>query len=363
MLAQNFLTPSRASEEGGVSANDSVYPLLPSPLDSRTLAWCCPSEPTLGEAWLAYLQECWRRVKHGDLAYETVRRYADLRSRLEELGARPIHELRSSEANSWHARLSETVGARTRRPTRRTADLCRDLLKQVCDFAELQDWRPPKSNPVSVVPRNGMKPRELRFELEECRRILAAVDVVERRRLRRKYRSPLRQGARTSATQLIRVMFLWGRRPRELRLLRWEQLVGLDGPKPIARRIAVKRGIRSIAVPEPVANILLQQHEQVGGLSQLVFPSGVGTPLTTLWHTWHEVLTIAEVPEVPLYGLRHNVASHLIEEGFTTKEAAVVLGNTEGVVRRHYDHALVSPLEVEVQRKAGEVMARIGGLG
>ncbi|MDC0719419.1 tyrosine-type recombinase/integrase [Nannocystis bainbridge] len=214
-----------------------------------------------------------------------------------------------------------------------------------------------------VVPRFGSSPRDIRLEPSECRRVLEALDVIERRRLRRNHKGELRQATRASATRLIRCLYLWARRPKELQYLTWAQVVDLDTDQPIARRIATKRGIRSLAVPMPVARILREQHRVVGHLSPLVFPSGVGKPLSTLWHVWHEALTIAELTAIPLYGLRHNAATHLIEAGFTSRQASEVLANSEEVFDKHYNHATVSPQAAKAGRRAGVIMARLGGLG
>lgn len=341
-------------------ANGPQYPYFAHPLESRVLAWCCSEQPTVAEAWLSFIQDAWRRVARGELALETVRRYAELRARIGEIGEVPIAALRASQVKALHDR----IGAQRRRCSEqtltRTADYCRDTLALVCDWAELMDWRPPGSNPVRKVRRFGSQVRECRLDPVEFRAVVDALVVVEARQLRRQCESPLRQAARTSAVMLIRCLALWGRRPRELRLLKWEQLE-LDGPRPVARRVKTKRGVRALAIPAAVASLLRVQRARVGDLSPLVFPSAVGTPLTTLWHVWQEVLTVAGVSPFPLYGLRHNCASHLLEAGLTHEQTAVYLANTPDIVRKHYDHAVVRPEEDQAVQAAGLVMHELAG--
>lgn len=340
-------------------ANDPIYPLLASPLDSQRLAWCVPQRPTVAEAWLAYVQDAWQRVRAGGLAIETVRRYAELRARLGGLADVPIADLRASQAKALHAH----IGAQRRRFSEgtltRTADYCRDTLALVCDFAELMDWRSPGSNPVRAVRRFGSQVRECRLDPDEFQLVIAGLAVVERRQRRRRFTDPLRHAARGSAIMLIRCLCFWGRRPKELVHLRWEQL-DLDGKRPVARKVKTKRGIRAIAIPPVLAELLREQRQRIGGHSPLVFPSGGGKPLTTLWHVWQEVLAVSGVSPFPLYGLRHNAATHLLEAGLTYKQVADYLCNTPEVVRKHYDHAVVSPEEDASARAAGDIMADLG---
>ena len=328
-------------------ANDPIYPLLASPLDSQRLAWCVPQRPTVAEAWLAYVQDAWQRVRAGGLAIETVRRYAELRARLGGLADVPIADLRASQAKALHAH----IGAQRRRFSEgtltRTADYCRDTLALVCDFAELMDWRSPGSNPVRAVRRFGSQVRECRLDPDEFQMVIAGLAVVERRQRRRRFTDPLRHAARGSATMLIRCLCFWGRRPKELVHLRWEQL-DLDGKRPVARKVKTKRGIRAIAIPPVLAELLREQRQRIG------------KPLTTLWHVWQEVLAVAGVSPFPLYGLRHNAATHLLEAGLTYKQVADYLCNTPEVVRKHYDHAVVSPEEDASARAAGDIMADLG---
>lgn len=341
-----------------VPANSSVYPTL-HPMETSVFSWCCPERPTVAEAWLSFIQDAWQRVRRGNLATETVRRYAELRSRLAELGDVSVAELRASQVKALHERL----GAQRRRYSdgtlTRTADYLRDTLALVCDFAELMDWRAPGSNPVRKVRRFGSQVRQCRLEPGEFRQVLRGLVVVEQRQRRRRYADPLRNAAAGSAVMLIRCLCFWARRPKELVHLRWDQL-DLDGPRPVARRVHTKRGVRAIAIPAPMVELLRIQRGRIGGLSPLVFPSGVGKTIKTLWQVWQEVLAVAGVRAFEMYGLRHNAATHLLEAGLTTKQVADYLCNTPEVVRKHYDHAVVSPEEDEAARLAGDIMAELG---
>lgn len=245
-----------------------------SALSSRDLLWCAPLAPSVYDAWVSFLQECWRKVGLGLLAFETARRYAELLPRLDALAELPIASLTTPAVHDWHQRLGELRRQRDGAPQLRSADYCRDTLALVCAHAELKGWRP-------------------RLGEDECRRIVAA--------------------------------------------------------------------LLTLPLPGPVLQLLQSQRDRVGELSPLVFPSAKGTPITNLWHVWQEILAIAGLRGIPLYGLRHNAASHWLEAGLDHEEVARILGNTAASVRRHYDHSTYSPLDEQAAEAGAQVMRRIGG--
>lgn len=71
------------------------------------------------------------------------------------------------------------------------------------------------------------------------------------------------------------------------------------------------------------------------------------------WQAWHDALEACKVPSVPLHAARHTTATLLMELGVDPRVITEMLGHSDVVVTRSYQH-----VSLALQREAGERLAR-----
>lgn len=96
-------------------------------------------------------------------------------------------------------------------------------------------------------------------------------------------------------------------------------------------------------IPMPAAlHAALKQHANKSTASPhgLVWTRPDGQPIDPRddLEAWHDALTAAKLPSVQLHAARHTTATLLLEAGVDTKVIAAILGHSDAVVTRGYQH-------------------------
>ena len=215
---------------------------------------------------------------------------------------------------------------------------------------------------LAVMPRTKPPTTRRSFTSDEAKAVLRAA-----------------QGERLEA--MVALGLATGLRPGELTGLLWSDL-DLDlvpltlrvsgamkrGPDGRVSRGAVKRskdGLRTLSLPPSVANALrahrrrqIEERLAAGPLwrdSELVFASGVGTPLdpSDVRRTFARIGKRAGIPDANYpYLLRHSAVSLLLDGGASIEEVADLLGDDPRTLYRHYRHK-VRPVSKAADRMEG----------
>ena len=115
---------------------------------------------------------------------------------------------------------------------------------------------------------------------------------------------------------------------------------------PLYRGTALTRpktsmSMRMIPLPEPLALLLLEHKErQLVNEWDLVWVSEQSRPISSRddSEAWRDALARAELPEVPLHAARHTTASLLMEAGVDAHVIASIMGHSNIVTTRGYQH-------------------------
>lgn len=115
---------------------------------------------------------------------------------------------------------------------------------------------------------------------------------------------------------------------------------------PLYRGTALTRpktetSIRMIPLPEPLALLLMRYKErQIPNEWNLVWVSEQFRPISSRDDSdaWHDMLAAAEVSDVHLHAARHTTASLLMEAGVDAHVIASILGHSNIVTTRGYQH-------------------------
>jgi integrase len=115
---------------------------------------------------------------------------------------------------------------------------------------------------------------------------------------------------------------------------------------PLYRGTALTRpktatSMRVIPLPEPLALLLIQyKAEQLPNQWDLVWVSEQFRPISSRDDSdaWHDALAAADVPDVPLHAARHTTASLLMEAGVDAHVIASIMGHSNILTTRGYQH-------------------------
>jgi integrase len=151
-------------------------------------------------------------------------------------------------------------------------------------------------------------------------------------------------------------------RPGELLGLRWrdidwraetitvaQQVVAGRGGTPLVRPTTKTREERDIVLPPGVVEMLRahradQDTRRLAAATwednDLMFATGAGRPLTpkNVQRLLKELIALADVPDIPMYGQRHTHATLLIEAGRPINEVAQRMGHDPAVLMKTYVH-------------------------
>lgn len=150
-----------------------------------------------------------------------------------------------------------------------------------------------------------------------------------------------------------------GMRPIEMYNLRWSE-VDLRAKVAHVSKSKTPAGVRDIALPEQVVEVLRQHQADSGRRSGFVFVDEEGRQLkhrnVTDW--WHAALAQAGISRRRFYCTRHTAATLMLNHGVALEVVSKTLG--------HASYAITADIYAEVggelQRQAAEVMDSVLGL-
>ena len=275
---------------------------------------------TIADACRAYLKE-----KPGSIAEGVFRRhvYSD------PIGNVRLDKLRRHHLRLWRKRLEETPAlitrnkdGETRTKPRAQSTVNRDMVPLRAALGRILTQGAPNTDAAwqeALKPVKGAdRRRGLYLDRAERKRLLAAVDVEAEPFVRAMCMLPLRPGTLAALT-----VGDFDSRTRTL-------TIGRD-----------KNGRpRQIAVPENVANFLLEQSKSKLPRSP-VFTRGDGNE----WNkdAWKgpikDAVMVAGLPSgVSAYTLRHCVLTDLVNAGLPVLTVAQISGTSVAMIEKHYGH-------------------------
>jgi integrase len=228
-----------------------------------------------------------------------------------------------------------------------------DLLAAVFAFAELEEMRPPATNPCQHVERIKLAPKRQSLREEDYHSLGAALvraakvglpsaparrsrsrgmSRKRRAKLTGRKRGPYKLAERLPAPQnavalaMIRFLALSGWRSSEAKSLRWADLDTRRGvailPDTKTGRSARPLGAAALAVVTE-----LRKREEYPEDHQFVFPGArENAPLVEIDHVWAAVRHAAKL-EITLHGLRHAFTTTARSLGFGDHVIARLVGH------------------------------------
>lgn len=294
-------------------------------------------------------------VRRRKLATSTSREYHDLlNSRiLPTFGKRYVQDLTPRDINKFYQQLENEPAKTKRSKTGKLSGTYRlkyhVTLHSMLAFAVRMGYI--SVNPADAVepPRKDTKETSF-YELEDCRKLLEALDSLD-----------------DTQWRLFFYMAIYtGMRPGELIGLNWQDITGkvltvragavyVNGQGTIRTdRPKTQKSIRMIDLP-PTIMTILQQHRKEQAEYRLgfggnwpepdaVFTGATGCRLNISSPTqkFQKIVKEYELRPITLYGLRHTAATIMIAQGLNARDVAARLGHAQtSTTLNIYAHAFM----------------------
>lgn len=181
-----------------------------------------------------------------------------------------------------------------------------------------KEWHWIKENPAQLITRpKENKPRERYLEKEEINKLLEAC---------KKSQSPHLYPVTLFALNT-------GARKGEILGLKW---MDIDFDRSTVTFRDTKNGEnRTLHLTKQVINCLKEERPKRIILSEYVFPSLNGKGPTCIRVAWERVIERLGLKDVCFHSLRHTVASHLAQAGYSMLEIGKILGHRSNVTMRY----------------------------
>ena len=294
-------------------------------------------------------------VKRRNLAASTEKFYQDLivGRIIPAFGKTYVQDLTPREINKVYQKLEKEPAKTARSASGKLSGTYRHkyhvVLHSILDYAVRMGY-------ISVNPADSVEPprkdtKETSFyELEDCGKLLEALDALEDTQLR-----------------LFFYMAIYtGMRPGELIGLNWQDInenvltvragaVHLPGKGTIRTdRPKTKKSVRLIDLPTTVTNLLKQYKKEQAEYKiafgkgwpepDAVFTYSNGTRASVSWfsHKFQMIIQRNGLKHITLYGLRHTAATIMIAQGLNVRDVAARLGHSQtSTTLNVYAHAFM----------------------
>lgn len=292
-----------------------------------------PPAPTPG-----LRQVCERRLASLPIGHERTRATRVLESWLELLPA----GLRLTEVTTPHIRLyveRRQADGQSPASVDRELNIISATLNAARDYwPELHQWVTPKI-PRPRLPKTR---RERLITDEEYRKILEHLT-----RPRRDEERQLEYQARIRTAGILRFALLTGMRPKEIFLLRWEDL-DWDGQRIRVRGTKTEKRVNStryVPLTQPLVEIL-RKRQAVEESPEYVF-SLSGSPRYTDYDLLREACEANGIPYgrstrngFELYCARHTFTTRLLLAGLSLSEVGAITGHSSRELVLYYSHVV-----------------------
>ena len=279
----------------------------------------------VANAWKA---ECHVRYK------PSFRRSVDhmlTRQLLPVFGDQPIDSVERTAVNRWFDSYSMTAPG--------GANKALGLLRQIMNRAMVHGHV--QTNPASAIRRNPERRMTRFLSREETARLHAEL-----------VRCVSERPSRQAQADIIRLLLFTGCRRGEILHLKWKEVgddvLDLSDSKTGPRRVYLNSAARSIIARQPRTD------------SPFVFPSpgDLSRPLSETMSLWYLVRERAEIGDVRLHDLRHNLASHAVMQGVPLPTVAKLLGHRRISMTLRYAHVHDKEVEAAAER-VGRIITNI----
>ena len=252
------------------------------------------------------------------------------RQLLPAFGATPLDRITRNRVLHWFDAYSRTAPG--------GANHALAILRQILEFAIASGHL--AVNPARDVAMNRRTPLTRFLSRDELRRLHRALDR--------------HAGHTASARQqadIIRLLLLTGCRRGEILALRWTEV---DGDT--LALADSKTGPRKVHLSAQARHIIERQPRRE---SPFVFPSrrDPNRPYDPRLPLWDRVRAEAEIEDVRLHDLRHNLASHAVMSGVPVPVVSRLLGHANVRMTLRYAHLADKDIEAAAER-VGAAMAR-----
>jgi integrase len=326
---------------------------------------------TLAELSAPTMNDLFARYDAEHLPHKAARAAADDRSMwqkliLPQLGSKKVSEIRPSDVDALHTRISKTTPVRANRTI--------EVLRKAFNLAIR--WEMRADNPASGVRRNPEEKRARYLSPDEILKLSQALSAHPEK----------------TSVNAIRLLMLTGARRNEVLRARWD-MFNLDNGvwvKPSAHTKQRKEHRLPLSAPavQLLAGILADAKtaaaERKSSLGAYVFPGRDGKPITDVKRTWLSVCKSAGLaqktekrtrdghtvktakgkpvfvwqPDVRLHDLRHTYASILASYGLSLPIIGALLGHTQAQTTTRYAHLYDDPLRAATERVAAVVTSK-----
>lgn len=298
---------------------------------------------------------------------------------LPELGARRVAELRFSDIDGLHRKLSKSAPVRANRVVA--------LLSKMLNLAVKWDWR--SDNPAKGVEKNSEQPRQRYLSGTELKSLTVA----------------LNEHPDQQAANIIRLLLLTGARRGEVQSAEWKQFDLSAGVWTKPSSHTKQRREHRIPLSAPATQLLVTLRQEADAelrkleraraqtrpsdsdrldevrrrINRFVFParSGNAGHRIEIKAQWAELCKaaglmerrkigeggetkIVEVHSTRIHDLRHTHASLLASAGMSLPVIGALLGHTQPATTARYAHLLDDPLRRATERVAATLQATTG---
>lgn len=315
-------------------------------------------EETVGALFPEYLADGEGRRSASTLAY-----YESLWKQylLPTLGHLPVAKVTAMDIADLHRSL---------RDKHVTANRVLQLAKAFFNWLERREIHS-GPNPARKVERYPEQAKERFLTVEEMGRLGEAIRRAETTGLDaapqhrkppsdRRRRNPGMfaaepQPANPTAVAALRLLLLTGWREKEALTLRWD---AVDFERSLATLANTKSGRSVRALSAPALEIIAAQPRMDG--SPYVFPGKIpGKPLREIQRLWYAVRAAAQLEDVRLHDLRHNVASMAAGQGHSLYLIGKMLGHKDQRSTSRYAHLADDARKAMADRVGSEISAAI----
>jgi integrase len=253
---------------------------------------------------------------------------------LPALGRRSLSEIDRADVARFHSATRKTPGA---------ANRCLPLLSKMMNLSEAWGLRPDGSNPCRHIEKYPEHSRKRYLSAEELARLGEACSAFEIE-------------GRLYFVALVRLLIFTGARLAEIQKARWEDIDLMSGTLKLSDS---KTGAKAIMLPAPALEILSTLPRVEG--NPYVIPGKEGSYLFNVWKPWHELRSIAGLPDVRMHDLRHSFASVGAASGMSLNIIGGLLGHSQAQTTMRYAHLANDPLKAAANQIAGSIAATMRG--